>query len=193
MNTIVLASSSPRRKELLESYNLKPIIVKSNIQEKIFPGEEASQIAMALAFEKADQITNEFHQGEIIIGADTIVSCEGRILGKPKNEDDAKDMLKFLDNKEHEVITGISILKANSNIRIIDYEKTIVKFRKLSERKINSYILTGEYRDKAGAYGIQGFGGLLVEGIQGCYFNVVGLPLYKLDILLEKYFDIQLL
>ncbi len=102
-------------------------------------------------------------------------------------------MLKFLSGREHEVVTGISIIKANSNIRIIDYERTVVKFRSLTDRKIENYIKTREYIDKAGSYGIQGVGGILVEKISGCYFNVVGLPLYKLDILLEKYFDISLL
>ena len=193
MNTIVLASSSPRRKELLKKYNIEPIIVKSSINERVFAHETSEQIAMALAFEKANQVSNQFKQGEIIIGADTIVACEGNILGKPKDEEDAKDMLKKLSDKEHEVITGISIIKANTNLKIIDYEKTIVKFRKLSNEKIENYIKTKEYIDKAGAYGIQGIGGVLIEKIHGCYFNVVGLPLYKLDILLEKYFDIQLL
>ncbi|NMB26870.1 MAG: septum formation inhibitor Maf [Tissierellia bacterium] len=193
MNKIILASSSPRRKELLLKYNLKPIIVKSSIKEKISPNETTEQIAMALAFEKANQVGMKYNQGEIVIGADTIVAYEGKVLGKPKGEEDAKYMLKSLSGREHEVITGISIIKSNSNLRIIDYERTIVKFRKLTDRKIENYIKTKEYIDKAGAYGIQGVGGILVERISGCYFNVVGLPLYKLDILLEKYFDISLL
>lgn len=193
MNTIVLASSSPRRKELLLKYDLKPIIEKSSIKEAISPNETVEQIAMALAFEKANQVGGKYKQGEIIIGADTIVAYEGKVLGKPKGEEDAKNMLKSLSGREHEVITGISIIKSNSNLKIIDYEKTIVKFRKLTDRKIENYIKTKEYIDKAGAYGIQGVGGILVERINGCYFNVVGLPLYKLDILLEKYFDISLL
>jgi septum formation protein len=193
MNTIVLASSSPRRKELLRKYNIKPIIIKSSIQEKVFTNETSEQIAMALAFEKSYQVSTQFNQGEIIIGADTVVACDDKILGKPKDEEDAKNILRFLSDREHEVITGISIIKSNSNVKIIDYEKTIVKFRKLDDKKIENYIKTNEYIDKAGAYGIQGIGGILVEKIYGCYFNVVGLPLYKLDILLEKYFNVQLL
>lgn len=193
MNKIILASSSPRRKELLSKYNLKPTIVKSSIKENISPDETIEQIAMALAFEKANQVGEKYNQGEIVIGADTIVAYEGKVLGKPKGEEDAKYMLKSLSGREHEVITGISIIKSNSNLRIIDYERTIVKFRKLTDRKIENYIKTREYIDKAGSYGIQGAGGILVEKISGCYFNVVGLPLYKLDILLEKYFDISLL
>lgn len=193
MNKIILASSSPRRKELLSKYNLKPTIVKSSIKENISPDETIEQIAMALAFEKANQVGEKYNQGEIIIGADTIVAYEGKVLGKPKDEENAKKMLKILSDKEHEVVTGISIIKANSNLKIIDYERTIVKFRKLTNKKIDNYIKTREYIDKAGSYGIQGAGGILVEKISGCYFNVVGLPLYKLDILLEKYFDISLL
>ncbi len=193
MNTIVLASSSPRRIELLSRYNIDPIIMKAKIEEKILPGEAPEQVAMALAFEKANQVAKGLDGDRIVIGADTIVACEDQILGKPKDKEEAKGMLQFLSDREHNVITGISIIKPQSNMRIIDFEKTIVKFRKLSHKKIESYIKTEEYIDKAGAYGIQGLGGVLIERIDGCYFNVVGLPLYKLDILLEKYFDINLL
>ncbi|NLW22430.1 MAG: septum formation inhibitor Maf [Tissierellia bacterium] len=193
MNKVILASGSPRRRELLSKYNLEPIIVIPQVEEKISPEERVDQIAMALAFEKAKQVADKFNNGEIVIGADTIVACEGKILGKPKDEYEAREMIRFLSGKTHEVVTGISIVKANSNIKIIDYEKTLVKFRKLSNEKIENYISTKEYVDKAGAYGIQGIGGLLVEKIDGCYFNVVGLPISKLDALLEKHFNIRLL
>lgn len=193
MDTIVLASSSPRRKELLVKYNIEPIIVKADVYEKFNSNETVEQIAMALAFEKANKVKDNFSNGEIIIGADTIVAYDNQVLGKPKDEDEAINMLKLLSDREHVVLTGISIIKANTNIKVIDYEKTIVKFRKLSDEKIKNYIKTKEYEDKAGAYGIQGLGGILAEWINGCYFNVVGLPIYKLDILLEKHFDISLL
>lgn len=193
MSTIILASGSPRRKELLLKYNLKPIISKAQIDEKIHADEISEQIAMALAFEKASEVANRFNNKEIVIGADTIVSYEDKILGKPKDEEEGRNMIKLLSDKEHEVITGISIIKINSNIKIIDYEKTKVKFRKLSDKKIENYIKTNEYIDKAGGYGIQGLGSILVEYINGCYFNVVGLPIYKLDSLLEKHFNLSLL
>lgn len=193
MNQIILASASPRRKELLLKYNVKPIIVESKIDEKISQYETAEQIAMALSFEKANQVARKLIDGEIVIGADTIVTCQDKILGKPRDEDEGKRMMKFLSGKEHEVITGISIVKANSNLKIIDFEKTIVKFRELTDKKIEDYIKTKEYIDKAGGYAIQGIGGILVEYIKGCYFNVIGLPVYKLDSLLEEYFDISLL
>lgn len=193
MKKIILASASPRRKELLLKYNVKPIIIESKIEEKISEDESAEQIAMALSFEKANQVAQQFSDGEIIIGADTIVTCQGKILGKPKSENEGKEMLRFLSGKEHQVITGISILKANSNVKIIDYERTTVKFRELTDKKIENYIKTDEYIDKAGGYAIQELGGILVEYIHGCYFNVIGLPIYKLDSLLERHFDISLL
>jgi len=193
MNKIVLASSSPRRKAILSKYNIEPIIVKPDIQEKINLNESPEQIAMALSFEKASYVANMFSDDEIILSADTIVCCEGQILGKPKDRNEAIQMIQFLNNKEHEVITGICIIKANTNMKIVDYEKTIVKFRNLSSEKIKRYVDTNEYTDKAGAYGIQGYGGLLVEYIKGCYFNVVGFPISKFDYLLEKYFNISLL
>lgn len=193
MNRIVLASASPRRKELLLKYNVKPIIIESKIDEKISQDETAEQIAMALSFEKAIQVAKQFDKDEIIIGADTIVTYQGKILGKPKSQTEGKDMLRFLSGKKHEVITGISIIKANSDIKIIDYERTKVKFRELTDEKIENYISTKEYIDKAGGYAIQGLGGIFVEYIHGCYFNVIGLPIYKLDSLLERHFDISLL
>lgn len=115
------------------------------------------------------------------------------ILGKPKDEWDSFNMIKLLSGREHNVVTGISIIEADSNIKIIDYEKTKVVFRKLSDDKIKNYIETNEYEDKAGGYGIQGYGEILVERIEGCYSNVVGMPVFKLDYLLEKYFNISLL
>ena len=193
MNTIVLASASPRRRELLQKHNINPIIAKSTIKEKIFANEKPEVVAMALAFEKVYNVMKDFNNGEIILGADTLVCLDGKILGKPKSEEDAINMLKLLSGKKHEVITGLCIGKSSTNIKIIDYEKTYVKFRDLDEKIIKNYIDTKEYIDKAGAYGIQGIGGILVEKIEGCYFNVVGLPLYRLDILLDKHFDIRLL
>lgn len=193
MNKIVLASASPRRVELLSKYNIKPIIVRPVIDEKTSQGETAEQIAMALAFEKANQVAKGFSDGEIIIGADTIVVCQGKILGKPEDDEEAKNMLNLLSGKEHQVITGIAIIKSNSCLKIIDFEKSIVRFRNLTERMIQSYIETGEHEGKAGGYAIQGIGGVLIEYIKGCYSNIVGLPLYKLDSLLEKYFETNLL
>lgn len=193
MCKIILASSSPRRKELLERYDLNPIIFKPETEEIENEGEDPIQIAMSLAFEKSYWVSKQFKNDEIIIGADTIVVYGKEVLGKPKDKEDAFRILNKLNGKEHEVVTGISIIKANSKVKIVDYESTKVKFRKLSEIQINKYIDTLEPMDKAGAYGIQGYGEILVEGINGCYSNVVGLPLGKLDDLLGRFFNIRIL
>ena len=193
MNKIILASSSPRRKELLEGYNLDLDIFQPKIKEIEALGEEPIQIAMALAFEKAYWVSSRLKGHEIVIGADTIVISGKEVLGKPKDEADAFRILSLLSGKEHNVVTGISIIKANSNIKIVDYENTKVKFRKLSNCQIDRYISTGEPMDKAGAYGIQGYGQILVEKIDGCYSNVVGLPLGKLDYLLNRFLNIKIL
>lgn len=189
---IILASGSPRRKEMLERFNLDPVIIKSNIVEKIDIGQEPIQIAMSLAFEKAHQVSNSFRD-DIVIGADTIVVSEGVILGKPKDEEDAFKMLKSLSSKTHEVITGICIIDQSNDLKFVDYESTKVKFKPLSDRLIRSYLYTGEYKDKAGSYAIQGKGAVLVEKINGCYSNVVGLPLSKLDYLLSRFFNLNIL
>lgn len=193
MDKIILASSSPRREEILNRYKLSPTIFPSEIDEKIIEGESPVQIAMSLAFEKCLWVSNHFDNGEVIIGADTIVVLEGNIISKPKNEKDAFNILKTLSGKVHSVITGVCIIKSNSNIKIIDYEKTEVEFRLLSDDQIIRYINTKEPLDKAGAYGIQGYGQILVKKINGCYSNVVGLPLGKLDYLLNKFFNIKIL
>ena len=192
MNKIVLASSSPRRKELLKKYNVNSFVYPE-IEEKTSSKERPEEIVMALSFQKASQVASKFKGEEIVVGADTIVVYNGRILGKPKDEVEAFKTIELLNDKEHQVVTGISIIKANSNIKIIDYERTIVKFRKLTNKKIQKYIDTKEYIDKAGGYGIQGYGELLVEYIKGCYYNVVGFPIGKFDFLLEKHFNMTLL
>lgn len=192
MGKIILASSSPRRKELLNRYNLDLRIFPADIEESYKDGELPEQIAMSLALEKALWVEKHFEK-EIIISADTIVVLEDKILNKPKDEKDAFHMLRALSSKEHKVITGLSIIKANSNLKIIDFESTIVKFRNISDNKIKRYINTKEPMDKAGAYGIQGYGQVLIESLNGCYSNVVGLPLGKLDYLLDKFFNIKIL
>lgn len=192
MNKIVLASSSPRRKELLERFNLNHLVVKSHIEEKIDPKDGPYEFAMSLAFQKAYDIGKQY-RSSIVIGADTIVVFEKQILGKPKNDRDARDILSQLSGKEHKVITAIAVICLEKNIKVVDYEETIVKFRKLDESLIQRYISTGEPFDKAGAYGIQGYGGLLVEKINGCYDNVMGLPMGKLNQILVKHFNINIL
>ena len=192
MGNIILASSSPRRKELLSKYNLNIEIFPADIDEFYHKNDSPEQIAMSLALKKALWVEKHFKEG-IIISADTIVILGDEILNKPRDEKDAFCMLKALSGKEHKVITGISIIKAKSNLKIVDFETTIVKFRNISDNKIIRYIKTKEPMDKAGAYGIQGYGEVLVERLNGSYSNVVGLPLGKLDFLLNKFFNIKIL
>ncbi|MDD2446723.1 MAG: Maf family protein [Tissierellia bacterium] len=192
MERIVLASGSPRRREIMEKYNIDLIVEKSNVDENINRGETPEQVSMTLSLIKALDVSNRFPK-DIVIGADTIVVVDGKILGKPKGKEDAYDMLNILSGRIHEVITGVALIKADMNIKIIDYEKTRVKFRKLTDDMIYRYIGTNEPFDKAGAYAIQGVGQILVENIDGCFFNVVGLPLTKIDKLLSKYFNCYIL
>ncbi len=192
MSKIVLASSSPRRKEILSKFNIDISIIKSNIVEKTHEKNEPQNIAMSLAFQKAFNVSQKVKQNSVVLGADTIVYND-KILGKPENEKHAYELISSLNGKTHYVITGFSIIKAGTNNKIIDYVSTKVKFQKLSDERIKKYIDTKEYEDKAGGYAIQGFGSLLVDSIEGSYFNVVGLPIVKIDYYLRNYFDIDIL
>lgn len=188
---IILASSSPRRKEILENANVKFDIIKSEIDEVILDNELPSQVVMRLAFEKCIDIATK-HRESLVIGADTVVVLDDIILGKPKDIDEAIAMITQLSGKTHQVITGISLINLSANKKIIDYVVSNVKFKDLSAEDIKDYIQTNESLDKAGAYGIQGYGALLVEEIQGDYFNIVGLPISRLSDLLKQHFSINI-
>lgn len=188
---IILASASPRRKEILENTNVKFKIMASSIEELTLEGESPRQMVMRLAFEKGIDIASR-QKSDLVISADTIVVLDNTVLGKPKDEIEARKMITSLSGRTHQVITGISLINLDNNKKIIDYVISNVKFKNLSEEDINDYIRTKESLDKAGAYGIQGYGALLVEEIQGDYFNIVGLPISRLSDLLKKYFNINL-
>ncbi|CAH2214261.1 Maf family protein [Tepidibacter aestuarii] len=190
---IVLASASPRRKELLFNLNLNFEIMKSDIDEFVNEKDTPESVAMSLSFQKAIDIANKTSRNSIVIGADTIVVFDGKILGKPKDEQDAFNTLKQLSGKYHKVITGICTLRLSDNKKIVDYEVTKVKMREFSEDEIKRYIKTAEPMDKAGSYGIQGYGSLLVEKIDGDYSNVVGLPVSKLGQILYRHFDVNII
>lgn len=192
MKKIILASASPRRRELLAQLGIVPIVYASSVTERILPGEIPEVAAMSLAFQKAVDAEGRYKEG-LIIAADTIVVLKGRIMGKPSNRAEAFDMLKNLSGKTHEVITGFAIIDPESGTKVVDYEKTLVRFRVLDEDRINAYIESGECEDKAGSYGIQGKGALLVDKIEGCYFNIVGLPLSKVGSYFDSIFGINLL
>ncbi len=186
MRKVILASASPRRSDLLRQIGIDFTVVPSNIDEDIEAGLQPGSIAQELAYDKAWNVAKDDNCGSIVIGADTIV-VKDCILGKPVSEEEAYKMLKSLQGSWHEVITGVALIDSKDNKCKKGFEKTNVKMRSLSDSEILSYIKTGEPMDKAGAYGIQGIGALLVERIEGCYFNVVGLPLQKLGAMFEEF------
>lgn len=192
MKEIILASNSKRREEILKKYNFKFKVIKNSIEEPIEKNDNPEELAMSFAFRKAYSVAKDKPKS-IVIGADTVVCYKNEIFTKPKNNEDALRMLNLLNGKTHEVVTGISIINLEDNKKIVDFEKTKVKFRKLDKTMIDAYIATEEPFDKAGSYAIQDLGALLVESIEGNYLNVVGLPLVKLDQLLERYFDIGII
>ncbi len=190
MTRIVLASNSPRRKELLERVGVEFTVDASDIDERVHDNETPEQIAMGLALQKGLDVAKRYEPGTLIIAADTIV-YSGKVMGKPEGEADAKSMLSALSGSLHQVYTGIAVIEAGTNTKIVDYECTDVKFKVLSEDKIDKYVASGEAFGKAGAYAIQEKGMTLVEWIRGDFFNVVGLPVSKLETILEKHFNMR--
>lgn len=172
---IILASQSPRRQELLKLITNDFEIKVSNVDESLPSGISPKNAVLYLSKIKAEPFKND---SDIIIGADTVVALDGKILGKPKNEENAREILRFLSGKAHSVFTGVTVIKGD--IAKSFAVETKVKFFDLTDEEIDEYIKTGESADKAGAYGIQGYGSLLVEKIDGDYFNVVGLPVSRL-------------
>ena len=175
---IILASASPRRRELLTQIGLDFEVVVSETEEKITSTEPA-KVVEELSAQKAQNIRTSGDNTEaIIIGADTVVACDGKILGKPKTVADAMAMLHLLQGREHEVYTGVTLLYSENGEqrKLTFHEKTTVHFCPMSEEEIREYVATGDPMDKAGAYGIQGFCARYIKGIEGDYNNVVGLP-----------------
>ncbi|UPA29853.1 Maf family protein [Terrisporobacter glycolicus] len=188
---IILASKSPRRREILENTKVRFSVKESQVDEIIKANESPKETVMRLAYEKALDVANN-NEESLVIGADTIVVINNLILGKPKNEEEAYDMIKLLSGKTHYVITGFALINLSLNKKVIDCEVSQVTFKELSEECIKDYLNTKESLDKAGAYGIQGYGGLLVNNIQGDYFNIVGLPISKISDCLKDHFKINL-
>lgn len=189
---IILASNSPRRKELLSQIGLNFEITPSDFEENSvdMPPEELVQ---HFAYMKAKDIFDKLKQSKeqqedtLIIGSDTIVYLDNIIMGKPQNEQEAFSMLKRLSDKAHYVMSGLSVFQLSSGKSITEYEVTRVKIKSLSDKEILNYIRTGEPMDKAGSYAIQGIGSIFVEGIEGCYFNVMGLPIFRLCRIFEHF------
>ena len=184
---IILASASIRRAELLEKLTSSFKIMVSNFEEDNIPfSGNCGDYVMALARGKAMDVCSKVNKPTAIIGSDTVVYINGKVLGKPKDKEDAFQMLSDLSDNTHEVYTGVAIINTETQEIITEYVCTKVKFSKLSEEQINKYIESGEPFDKAGAYGIQGTAAVFVEEIHGCYYNVVGLPINKLWFMLRE-------
>ena len=177
MKEIVLASQSPRRKELLEKLAVDFILDPSDADESINPNNDLKEEIKELAYKKAKVVLDR-HPESVVIGSDTIVVINNEILGKPKDHEEAREMLKKLSNKTHEVITGLCILSSKKEYRDVSVAK--VTFQELSDQEIEEYISTNECDDKAGAYAIQGYGARYITSIEGDYYTIMGLPVHML-------------
>ena len=186
MKNIILASNSPRRKQLLKMAGIRFTVLPSDVPEMVpefVPDEKRAQFLAEL---KASY-TSVFHPKDIIIGADTTVICEGRLMGKPATREEAKDMLRFLSGKTHTVYTGVCLIWSDEEDADCFTSETKVEFYPLTEKQIEDYVASGEPMDKAGAYGIQGLGCTLVKRIEGDYYTVVGLPIAEVVRRIKKH------
>ena len=186
-STLILASASPRRRELLTQAGYRFIVQPSSIPETRRPEEDAIRFATRLAREKAEEVFARHPSSTapaIVLGADTVVVCDGEVMGKPADAADAERMLLLLSGRTHQVVTGVAVVWGPASVEIAA-EMTQVTMRTLSPQEVAGYVATGEPMDKAGAYAIQGYAGRWIPRIHGCYFNVVGLPLALVASLLE--------
>lgn len=184
---IILASASERRQELLTRIVEDFTVIVSDFDESIVNASGSiSKYVEELALGKAKDVASKLKEGYIVIAADTIVSINGEILGKPKDKEDAFKILRKLSGNTHKVYTGLVLINTSTSKVLKSSESTSVIFSKLKEEDISKYIESGEPMDKAGAYGIQGIGGVFVEGIFGCFYNVVGLPLNRLNNMIKE-------
>jgi len=180
---LVLASGSPRRAEILERAGWPHEIIVAGIDETVLPNEEPAAYVQRLARSKAEAVANRLSEG-VVLGADTTVVVANQILGQPVDDADARRMLRLLNAKWHDVLTGVAVVRVGGETRVA-YEKTRVRFAEMSETEIDWYIATREPFGKAGAYGIQGKAALFIEEIEGDYFNIMGLPIrlvYELSV-----------
>ena len=181
---IILASNSPRRKELLELAKLNFTIITKDVEEKLDKTKKVTEQIEQIAFTKANAVAVE-HENELVIGADTVVVVNDQILGKPKDLEDARRMMKMLQNNTHQVITGVALCY-NNQVELF-HEITDVEFYEMTESEIEKYITSKDIYDKAGAYAIQGEAAVFIKSINGDYYNVMGLPIAKLYKKIQKY------
>ena len=187
--SIILASASPRRRELLEMMGVRFEVIPAKDEAEV-TGLTPGETVAAIALEKAKSVAEERDSDDVVIAADTLVCLDGKLLGKPADEQEAFEMLKMLSGNEHQVYTGVAVYRNGKCMA--EFEKTAVRFCKMTDEDIYAYIATKEPMDKAGSYGIQGKGAVYIEGINGDYFNVMGLPLHRLSNMLKE-FGISLL
>ena len=181
---MILASQSPRRRELLGQMGFSFTVRPAKGEELPHPELTPAQLVEELARQKALEVSAEAEADDVVVAADTVVAIDGKVLGKPHDKVHAAQMLSALSGREHTVYTGVAVKRGEK--LLVEHEATLVRFRPLTQREILLYIQTGEPMDKAGSYGIQGYGALLVEGIRGDYFNVVGLPICRLGRMLAQ-------
>jgi septum formation protein len=186
MKTIILASASPRRRELLEKIGLKFEIEPSNYEEDTHSVQEPHEFAQEISLKKAEVVARK-HKNAIVIAADTFIVLDGRILGKPHTENEAREMLETINGKSHYVITGFTIIDTEKTKALSRSVETKVYIKKLTLAEIHAYVRSKEPLEKAGAYAIQGLGSVIVEKIEGDFFNVVGLPLSALAEALKEF------
>jgi septum formation protein len=176
---LILASSSPRRAEILTNAGLPFSVLSSAVDESPYPGEAPTALVQRLANAKADLVTARAVGPAIVLAADTVVVLDDKILGKPRSVEDARHMLQQLSGRTHSVLTGVALIRLPEGERRQFIESTLVHFRPITDEELSSYLATEEPYDKAGAYAIQGQAGRYIPRIEGCYFNVVGLPLSR--------------
>ncbi|MBS5511479.1 MAG: septum formation protein Maf [Clostridium sp.] len=179
--SIILASGSPRRKELLLQIGIVPEIIVSHVEEKI-TSDVPAEVVMSLAEQKAVDVAKNMPEGKVILGSDTVVAADGKILGKPKSHEEAYEMIRSLVGRSHQVYTGVCIVKkgaAGGKDTVVSfYDETDVQVSGMTEAEIREYADSEEPMDKAGAYAVQGFFARYIEGLRGSYANVMGLPVH---------------
>ena len=183
---LILASASPRRAEILHDAGFHFSVLSSSVDETVYPGESPQDLVQRLAIAKAELAAARTVGPAIVIGADTEVTLDGHIFGKPRSSEEARRMLEMLSARTHAVLTGVALIRLPDAERITFVESTLVHFAAISDEEITRYLATGETHDKAGAYAIQGHAGRFIPRIEGCYFNVVGLPLARLTRALKE-------
>lgn len=182
---LILASNSPRRRELLLQIGLRFEVLPSRYLEGVPQGDPAT-FALNAARHKAAEVAERVHAPGWVLAADTLVAQAGQVFGKPANREQASRMLRGLSGKTHKVVTGVALRETQAGEELAWVEVTAVSMRVISSAELEGYLRSGEWKDKAGGYGIQGRAGAFVKGIRGCYFNVVGLPLARLTLELGR-------